>query len=107
MKTNKSIHLGGRLSAYPKELLALKADVNYTKLLYKNGDLKIVATTLKSLEKRLSDCGFYRTHKNAMVNFQYVRKVTKHRGKVFVELINKESFEVSRRRQYGMPSYLS
>ncbi|WP_162628202.1 LytR/AlgR family response regulator transcription factor [Arcticibacterium luteifluviistationis] len=94
----ETIKLGGRMVAQPHDLIALKADMNYTTIIFRNGTRKIVATTLKKLEQRLEPFGFYRTHKNAMVNVDDVKGLVRRGNCVSVTLKNKQQFEVSRRR---------
>jgi two-component system LytT family response regulator len=68
------IHIGGRLEVCPQEVVLLQADVNYTIVHFSNGKKTIVATPLKTLESRFSQCNFYRTHKSFLVNINCVKK---------------------------------
>ncbi|WP_255068251.1 LytTR family DNA-binding domain-containing protein [Lacihabitans sp. LS3-19] len=103
METNPIfVRIGGHCNAYPEDILSLKGDINYTILSFTNGDTKIVATTLKILEERLLPFGFYRTHKNSIVNMKFVKKLIRKKDKLFVKLTNADQLLVSRRREAGL-----
>jgi DNA-binding LytR/AlgR family response regulator len=70
------ISIGGRKKVCPDDIILLKADVNYSVLYLTNGSKIIVATTLKTLEARFSQCMFFRTNKSYLINLRYVQKNT-------------------------------
>lgn len=100
--TSLCVPIGGHCKANPEDILSLKGDVNYTILSFTNGDTKMVATTLKILEERLIPYGFYRTHKNSIVNIRFVKKLIRKKNKLFVVLSNADLLLVSRRREAGL-----
>ena len=96
MKTNEIVHLGGRIFMPASQVLFLQSEVNYTHIHFKNGEHAIVATTLKELEKRLSNYGFWRINKSVMVNLAQA-KIQKVEG--IVKLRNFQPMKISRRRK--------
>ncbi len=66
------IAIGGRKKVCPDDIILMKADVNYSVLYLTNGSKIIVATTLKTLEARFSQCMFFRTDKSYLINLRYV-----------------------------------
>lgn len=94
METNL-IAIGGRIKVNPEEVLFLLADVNYTLVMFEDGNKTLVATTLGELEKRfIATNFFYRTHRSFLVNLQYIETIEKNK----VVLKNKTSVLVSRRK---------
>jgi DNA-binding LytR/AlgR family response regulator len=75
MKTNKSntVHVGGRQHLLPNEIILLQANENYTCIFLSDGQKIIVATTLKTLEKRFQSASFCRTHKSFLINLSCVK----------------------------------
>ncbi|GAB3507187.1 LytR/AlgR family response regulator transcription factor [Emticicia fontis] len=105
MKLEK-IHIGGRMSVDPENVLLLKADHNYTQLYLRNGRTLIVATTLKVLEQRfLLTNFFYRLDRSHMVNLSYVNTYEMNTGKIIME--NKQEVLISRRRKTAFYSFLN
>lgn len=103
MKTeNNTIRIGGHGDANLEEILSLKADISYTTLFFANGESKMVATTLKKLEERLKPYGFYRTHKNSVLNLKFISGFKRKKDKLFVRLANADQLLVSRRREAGL-----
>ena len=95
METNL-IAIGGWKNVNPAEVLFLLADINYTLVMFEDGNKAFVATTLGILEKRFLDTNFfYRTHRSFLVNLQYIETIEENR----VVLKNKTSVLVSRRKR--------
>lgn len=92
MKEDVQINIRTKVS--PEKILFCEADVNYTKIYYKDR-MDIVAVTLKDVEKRLNSSLFYRVHKSYLVNIQYIAYDTDYRE---IEMPNKRLIAVSRRR---------
>jgi len=63
-----------------KDIVWLEANDNYTSL-YLNGQKKIVASkTLKEFETILPDSDFFRIHRSALININYVKEYSNHEG---------------------------
>lgn len=90
------IQIGGRMSVYPKDLIVLKGEVNYTTVYFQNGKKKeMVATTLKKIEEKLLPYpNFFRITKSTIINIQCIKDI--QNNKIF--LINGETITPSRRR---------
>lgn len=107
IKPSHEIRIGGHIKADPGDLVSLKADVNYTHITFANGEKVMVATTLKKLQARLEPYGFYRIHKNAVINLRFVKRVRSFKTGTFVFLENTEKVQVSKRREQGLHRLLS
>ncbi|MBL7901531.1 MAG: response regulator transcription factor [Bacteroidia bacterium] len=63
-----------------KDIVWLEANDNYTNL-YLNGQKKIVASkTLKEFESILPIQDFFRVHRSALINFNYIKEYSNHEG---------------------------
>ncbi len=63
-----------------KEIIWLEASDNYTNL-YLHGQKKIVASkTLKEFEAILPDSDFFRIHRSALININFVKEYSNHEG---------------------------
>jgi two-component system LytT family response regulator len=63
-----------------KDIVWLEASDNYTNL-YLNGQKKIIASkTLKEFETILPDSDFFRIHRSALININYVKEYSNHEG---------------------------
>jgi len=63
-----------------KDIVWLEASDNYTNL-YLNGQKKIVASkTLKEFEAILPPADFFRIHRSALININFVKEYTNHEG---------------------------
>ncbi len=91
-----TIHVGGRKHVSPSSVIFLIADVNYTKLILEDGKQLYVATTLKTLQKRLQAAGdFFRPNRGNLLNMSYMDTYTD----TSITMANKQTFKISRRRQ--------
>ncbi len=97
MNTEK-VRLGGGKKAFPKEIIYLRGNANYTKVYLNNGKQFLVATHLKIIENRLLNHRFFRVHKSSLVNLDFVKSYENMPQKGIVMLQNNELIEVSRRR---------
>jgi two-component system LytT family response regulator len=98
MKTLTQIHIGGRKSVSPDEVILLEADINYTKLYLLDGKKIHVATTLKQLEKRFVLLqNFFRTNKSYIINLSYMANYQEDTQSILMQ--NEKSILVSRRRK--------
>jgi DNA-binding LytR/AlgR family response regulator len=97
MKTNK-IHIGGRKTVCPDDIMLLEANENYTLLYLQNGKKLLVATTLKTLEQRFDVCqNFFRSGKSYIVNLNYLSDYQLDRNLIIMQ--NAKTILVSRRRK--------
>ena len=97
MKTN-TIHVGGRKSVCPDDIMLLEANENYTLLYLQNGKKLLVATTLKKLEKRFDVCqNFFRPGKSHIVNLNYLSDYQANNNEILMQ--NQKIIFVSRRRK--------
>src|SRR6185436_7030315 len=63
-----------------KDIVWLEANDNYTNL-YLNGQKKIIASkTLKEFESILPEAEFFRVHRSALININYVKEYSNHEG---------------------------
>lgn len=98
--SRKNIHIGSRERHQANEIVLLLANVNYTEIYFANGHKTIVATTLKTLEQRFSISGeFFRTHKNSLINLNYIKAYDHLLADDFVEMKNDFKVAISRRRK--------
>lgn len=96
----KNIAIGGRTSVNPAEVVLLVADINYTIVHYADGTKTIVATTLKSLEAKLTPFHFYRTHKSYLVNLNCAKYFFEATN--YLQMSNNQRVMVSRRKKDGL-----
>jgi DNA-binding LytR/AlgR family response regulator len=99
------IHIGGRMTVNPEDLIILKGDINYTTVYFQNGKKKaMVATTLKRFEEKLFPySNFFRITKSTIINTKCIKNISnnkillnngetvipsRRRAKVFFQLVN-------------------
>lgn len=80
---------------YSHEVVMLVANVNYTTVYLSSGKALIVAKTLKRFDEELSQYGFIRVHKSAIINPAYVTNYSHPE----IRLANGLVAKVSRRRK--------
>ena len=95
---SQKILIGSRKKAFPHDIIMLHAEVNYTQIYFVDGKSLIVATCIKTLEKRLISSNFFRTHKAFLVNLDYVKSFEKQASGGIIEMSNKQNVAVSRRK---------
>jgi DNA-binding LytR/AlgR family response regulator len=113
MKHTKHLHvgecfvaIGGRTKAKPNELLLLKANINYTQILKKDGKTLLVATPLKELEIRLKDYAFLRPNRSILINRSFIVDVFEtETNNTFIQLADSTKVYVSRRRKTDFLKY--
>ena len=69
------VHLGSRKTINASNILLLKADTNYTLIYLVDGTEFMTATNLGTLEERLKDFNFYRTHRSTLINLNYISDI--------------------------------
>ena len=92
-----AILIGGWQSLLPKDIVLLQANENYTNVHLTNGRQIVVATTLKTLEKRFALVSFFRTHKSFLINLSCV----KSHSETSILLSNEVEVTLSRRKKEG------
>lgn len=94
------VHLVGRKSVKPTEIVFLKADANYTEVHLEDGEQIIVSKTLKEMEKVFNNfTDFFRTHKSYMVNMAHVNSVRVNGGDSIARMVNNAHAYISRRKK--------
>ncbi len=108
MDITNLIPVGSRRRISPAEIVVLTADVNYTQILLSDGRKMTVATTLKILEKRFSDCSeFFRTHKSYLINLKFVKQYNSESEESFVQMKNDYRVTISRRKKKAFQKMIS
>lgn len=74
-----SVHVGGRTTLSASEILYLEAKENYSLIHLCTGNKILVATTLKTLEERLSSYHFTRIRRGILVSDGFIKKVADNR----------------------------
>ncbi len=93
------ININKKNQVIPKNIIFFKADVNYTVAYYNDGKKEIFVKTLKDIEQKFNQYGFYRIHKSFLVNLEYINE--KLTG-FDLELQNDYKISISRRRMPGL-----
>jgi two-component system, LytTR family, response regulator len=88
-----------------KDIVWLEASDNYTNL-YLNGQKKIIASkTLKEFEAILPESDFFRVHRSALINFNYVKEYSNHEGGEVI-LSDGTHVQVSKARIHEFSDYI-
>lgn len=103
MKTLIKIVRKKRLPA--SEIIFLKSDANYTHLYLTSGKQITVAKTLKEMEPRFKEFGFFRTHKSFLINPIFITNYFPM--ECAIQLNGKFIVMVSRRRKVAFESVLN
>lgn len=85
----------GELKFKLEQIIHIRGDRNYSKIILKDGSEKLVTKTLADMDKLLSHQGFIRSHKSHIFN----QKHFIHLGLDSIQLSNGESIKVSRRKR--------
>lgn len=83
----------------PDKIIYFKADINYSIAYYNDGRKKTIVKSLKHIESKLSEFGFYRIHKSFLVNLNYISQ--KPLGKSLT-LSDDVILSISRRKLSGL-----
>lgn len=81
-----------------KDIVRCQADINYTRLFFKDGSTKVVSKSLKIYENQLPDSMFYRVHQSDIINLNYVKEFVKNDGGYLI-LHDGTEIKISRRRK--------
>ncbi len=63
-----------------KDIVWLEASDNYTNLFLQGGKKIVASKTLKEFEAILPDTEFFRVHRSALININYVKEYSNHEG---------------------------
>lgn len=74
----------------------LKAEINYTSLVYRNGNQKMIAHTLKRFEESIIFKDFLRVHRAYLVNPKFIGTVSLK--EYSLELVSGVKLPISRRK---------
>lgn len=91
-------------SVFSKDVVFLKANINYTEIHLKCGKKYVLAKTLKEFYKEFEKFGFFRVNRSVVINMNFVDKTDEHFQSLRLE--NKLLFKVSRRRRDGFKESL-
>ncbi|HHT67010.1 MAG TPA: response regulator transcription factor [Erysipelotrichaceae bacterium] len=78
-----------------REIVYIKSDRNYQKIVLSDKSNHLVRIPLNVLEEKLKERGFIRIHKGYLLNYLYVRSISSEK----VELTNGTSLPLSKRRK--------
>jgi DNA-binding LytR/AlgR family response regulator len=92
----KTINVLKKKTVNPKEVVMMKANVNYTEIYFDNGSRLIIAKTLKVMTSSFTEFGFFRINRSDTVNLKYIKHIDI--DEMCLELINKTICKISRRR---------
>lgn len=84
-------------SVFSKDVVFLKANINYTEIHLDCGKKYVLAKTLKEFYKEFEQFGFFRINRSIVVNLKYVTKTDAHYQSL--KLKNTFYLHISRRRR--------
>lgn len=90
--------LNGLLIKDISTILYIKAEGNYSRIFFENGDTTVISESIKDYEDVLMPFQFFRVHKSHMVNTNHIKKYLKGRGG-YVVMDNEELIPVAARRR--------
>lgn len=100
MKVNENqMQIDSSTKILLEDILYIKGDANYSRIVTNNCRQYIVALTLSKMEQRLP--GFIRCHKQVLVNPAYIQRITHTHdlnGPMILTLTTGDRLMVSRRR---------
>lgn len=79
------------------DILYVHSDNNYSIFILKNGEKLMSSRTLKEYERSLQDQGFFRCHRQFLVNLEHVHGYSKNDGG-YIIMSTKENIPIGRRR---------
>lgn len=81
----------------PKDIVRFEASSNYSFMILKDGDKKLVTKTLKQIESILEGRNFFRLHNSHLVNLACIKKYMKAAS--YVVMTDGETVSVARNRK--------
>jgi len=88
--------LEGSFFYYPKEIIRVEGENNYSTIFLVNNSKLLLSKTLKEFEELLEDYGFIRVHKSHLVNKRHIKQYS---PEGWVLMNDGARVEVSRRRK--------
>lgn len=95
---SQKIHLVGKTTVSPENVIFLKAVANYSEVFMMNGKKIMLSKTLKELEAIFVPYGFFRPHKSFLINLTHVVSCSFNDDR-HIELIDNNKVELSRRKK--------
>ena len=89
-----SVNLNVKTSVKPNEVLFCEADINYTRIYYRNRT-ELISVPLKKVEEQFHDFPFFRIHKSYLVNINYIVDTD---DRFCVQMVNNFYLAISRRK---------
>lgn len=87
-----------------KKILYCESDGNYTKVFLDTGEIFLVTKNLGEIEDLLSDLGFFRAHKQYLVQINRIKEFFKDEG-TYLTMENNASIPVARNRVEDFKRY--
>ncbi|MCP9756590.1 LytTR family transcriptional regulator [Lacihabitans sp. CCS-44] len=84
-------------SVFSKDVVFLRANINYTEIHLKCGKKYVLAKTLKEFYKEFEQFGFFRINRSIVVNMKYITNTDAQYQSL--KLKNQLSLNISRRRR--------
>ncbi|MCU0446469.1 MAG: LytTR family DNA-binding domain-containing protein [Microscillaceae bacterium] len=94
----------GYIFVNPQEIIYCEADSNYTKCHLQNGQTTLSSKTLKEVEDLLHNLGFFRIHKQYLINVNQVKKFNKVGS--YVVMNNGIDLTIARNRKDDFQNYI-
>jgi two-component system, LytTR family, response regulator len=99
METQQNFKIYKKVNININQIILMKGIGNYSNILFENGESLLVAKTLKTLEKKLSDGQyFYRSHKAFLVNLSHIVEIDEDK----LTMTNNSAALISRRKKIGL-----
>lgn len=99
MSSQEVVYINQKTSFFPKEVLFIEADINYTKFTFCDGRCLVTTVTMKEVEKLLLAYNFIRIHKSYLVNRSYIISVKVDKKETSICLSDNLELSVSRRKK--------
>jgi DNA-binding LytR/AlgR family response regulator len=87
--------LGHKTKLFANEILFFEGDVNYTRIHFKSGEMRVIAKTLLHIEEKTTSENFIRISRKHLVNRKFIVEIERD----FVVLSDKTILPISRRRR--------
>lgn len=84
------------------DVIFIRADVNYVRIVTKTGKVFVQSKTLKIYEQLLRKTNFVRTHKSYLVNFHHFADYQITEKGTFIQLTDGKKVPVSKRRRQSV-----
>ncbi|MEZ4910777.1 MAG: LytTR family DNA-binding domain-containing protein [Saprospiraceae bacterium] len=90
---------GGYQCCMPEDILYVQSVGNYSEIYYSDGNKKLLARTLKDIEKRLPHHSFFRIHRSYVVNAYHIKKVCMSIDACCVHITGNHTLPISREKR--------